>query len=61
MLKNGPTEAPGQHRISRIGVGALDHGESKSLAVHGSETGDFSSFGSMAGFADQGQCEGRKV
>jgi hypothetical protein len=36
-------------------MAALDHGESESLAVNGSESGDFSSLDLLVGFAGQGQ------
>jgi len=61
MPEDGPSHASGQHRISRIGLGTLNHGESESVIVHGSETGDFANVDLMVVFADQGQCGGEKV
>jgi len=55
MAQDGPSHASGQHRISRIGMGALDHGKGESVIVHGSESGDFSSLDLLVGFAGQGQ------
>ena len=40
MSKNGPKCPSGQYRISNCSVISLDHGESESVVVYGSEAGE---------------------
>ena len=40
MSKNGPSCSAGQYRISNCSVISLDHGESESVVVYGSEAGE---------------------